>query len=178
MQPAPPLLFSPRLLVADRSVWATSPLGIAVRRVICEFYLFFPPGYVVLWDSKTPHRPAGERVYWCLETSSLTTPSLGQVSTPNSFVSFYLLYFVLPPFEDNGLPSGCLVSSASIQKLFCSICSAFKWSFNEFVGEKVVSPSYSSAILGPPPFSHIFKTKLQPQNTNIPVFPATISWTL
>ena len=42
------------------------------------------------------------------------------------------------------------MSSASIQKLFCGIYSAFKCSFNEFVGEKVVSPSYSSAILGPP----------------------------
>ena len=47
--------------------------------------------------------------------------------------------------------SGCLMSSASIQKLFCGICSTFTCSFNEFVGEKVVSPSYSSAILGPPP---------------------------
>ena len=46
---------------------------------------------------------------------------------------------------------GCLVSSASIQKRFCGICSAFKWSFDEFVGEKEVSPSYSSAVLGPPP---------------------------
>ena len=35
--------------------------------------------------------------------------------------------------------------------LFYGICSAFKCSFDEFVGEKVVSPSYSSAILGPPP---------------------------
>ena len=26
------------------------------------------------------------------------------VSVPNSFVSFYLLYFVLLPFEDNGMP--------------------------------------------------------------------------
>ena len=42
------------------------------------------------------------------------------------------------------------MSSASIQKLFCGIYSAFKCSFDEFVGEKVVSPSYSSAILGPP----------------------------
>ena len=49
-----------------------------------------------------------------------------------------------------GCLSGCLISSASIQKLFCGICSAFKCSFDEFVGEKVVSPSYSSAILGPP----------------------------
>ena len=46
---------------------------------------------------------------------------------------------------------GCLMSSASIQKLFCGICSALKCSFDEFVGEKVVSPSYSSAISGPPP---------------------------
>ena len=29
------------------------------------------------------------------------TPFLGQISIPTSF---YLLYFVLPPFEDNGLP--------------------------------------------------------------------------
>ena len=47
-----------------------------------------------------------------------------------------------------GCLSGCLMSSASIQKLFFffGICSAFKGSFDEFVGEKVVSPSYSSAI--------------------------------
>ena len=42
--------------------------------------------------------------------------------------------------------SGCLVSSASIRKLFCRIYSAWKCSFDEFVGEKVVSLSYSSAI--------------------------------
>ena len=39
----------------------------------------------------------------------------------------------------------------SIQKLFCGIYSAFKCSFDEFVGEKVFSPSYSSTILAPPP---------------------------
>ena len=50
-----------------------------------------------------------------------------------------------------GCFSGCLISSASIQKLFCGIYSAFKYSFDEFVGEKVFSPSYSSAILAPPP---------------------------
>ena len=41
---------------------------------------------------------------------------------------------------------GCLMYSASIQKLFCGICSVFKCSFHEFVGEKVVSPSHSSTI--------------------------------
>ena len=50
-----------------------------------------------------------------------------------------------------GCFSGCLMSSAGIQKLFCGIYSVFKCSFDEFVGEKVVSPSYSSTILGPPP---------------------------
>ena len=40
-------LSSPRLLVADASVWAASPLGVAIRHLICGFYLFiFPPGYV------------------------------------------------------------------------------------------------------------------------------------
>ena len=41
-----------------------------------------------------------------------------------------------------GCLSGCLMSSASIQKLFCGICLAFKRSFDEFVGEKVVSLSF------------------------------------
>ena len=33
-------LFSLHLLVAFASVWGTSPLGVAVRHVICGFYLF------------------------------------------------------------------------------------------------------------------------------------------
>ena len=49
-----------------------------------------------------------------------------------------------------GCFSGCLMSSASDQKLFCEVCSAFSCSLDEFVGQKVVSPSYSSAILAPP----------------------------
>ena len=49
-----------------------------------------------------------------------------------------------------GCFSGHLMSSASNQKLFCEVCSALNCSFDEFVGEKVVSPSYSSAILTPP----------------------------
>ena len=48
-----------------------------------------------------------------------------------------------------GCFSGRLMSSASDQKLFCEICSAINCSFDEFVGEKVLSPSYSSAILAP-----------------------------
>ena len=70
---------------------------------------------------------------------------------PSLFCLFLcLLYFFLPPFEELGCFSGCLMSSASIQKLFCEIYSVFKCSFDEFVEEKVFSPSYSSTILAPP----------------------------
>ena len=54
--------------------------------------------------------------------------------------------FLLSPFEELGCFSGCLMSSAGIQKLFCGIYSTFKCSFDEFVGEKLFSLSYSSAI--------------------------------
>ena len=64
------------------------------------------------------------------------------------------------PFEDLGCFSGCLMSSAGIQKLFCGIYLAFKCSFDEFVGEKVFSPCYSSAILAPPPGDQDLKPSL------------------
>ena len=85
---------------------------------------------------------------------SFMTPFPGLISIPNSFVSlfiFYTLSYLLSKTMDC-LP-GCLMSSASIQKLFYRIYSALKCSFNEFVGEKVISLSYSSAILGLPPTS-------------------------
>ena len=110
----------------------------------------FPPCYVALCASKARHR-FGSEVSWCLETSLfLRLPSRdGTPSLP--LLSLFLFFiFFLPLFEDLGFFSGCLMSSAGIQKLFCGIYSAFKCSFNEFVGEKVFSPSYSSAILAPP----------------------------
>ena len=61
---------------------------------------------------------------------------------------FYILSYLLS--KTMGCFSGYLMSSAGIQKLFCGIYPAFKCSFDEFVGEKVVSPSYSSTILAPP----------------------------
>ena len=90
-------------------------------------------------------------VSWCLETSLFKTPFPGQSSVPTSFVSFFVFYiFSYFLLKTMGCFSGCLMSSAGIQKLFCEIYSAFKCSFDEFVGEKVVSPPYTSAILGPP----------------------------
>ena len=46
-----------------------------------------------------------------------------------------------------GCFSGRLMSAASDQKLFCKLCSPFCCFFNEFVEEKGITPSYSSAIL-------------------------------
>ena len=70
-----------------------------------------------------------------METSSLSrlppwdgSPSLTLLSLFLSFIFFNLL------LKTMGCLSGCLVSSASVQRLFCGICSAFKCSFDEFVG--------------------------------------------
>ena len=50
-----------------------------------------------------------------------------------------------------GCFSGRLMSATSDQKLFCKLSLPFCCSFDEFVEEKVIAPSYSSAILTPPP---------------------------
>ena len=82
------------------------------------------------------------------------TPVPGRISIPTSFVSLFIFYiFSYLLLKTMDCFSGCLMFSASIQKLFCGIYSAFECSFDEFLGEKVVSPSYSSTILGPPPSS-------------------------
>ena len=79
------------------------------------------------------------------------TPFLGWISVPTSFVSLFVFYiFSYLLSKTMGCFSGCLMASPSIQKLFCGIYSGFKCLFDEFVGEKLVSPSYSSAILGLP----------------------------
>ena len=134
------------------SVWAAALLGVAVRPIIYGFnYLFFLP---VILPSEIPrlatHLP--ERVFpdvWKL-LSFLRLPSWdGSLSLSLlSLFIFYISSYLL--LKTMGCHSQCLMSSASIQKLFCRIFSAFKRSFDEFVGDKVVSPSYSSAILGPP----------------------------
>ena len=70
---------------------------------------------------------------------------------PSSFVSLFIFY-ILPYLllKMMGCFPGCLMSSASSQKLLCEVCSTFTCSLDEFVWEKVVSPSYSSAIFAPP----------------------------
>ena len=139
-------LTSPHSLLVNRRVWATSPLVVAVR---CIFW-FFLSCFDALWDSKVPHWHACEGFLLSCNLSSFMTPSPEWVSVPNLFcIYFYLLYFVLPLLKRLDFLSRWLVSSARIQKLFCGSFSTFTWSFDEFVGEKVASLSYSSTILGP-----------------------------
>ena len=120
--------------------------------------LIFPPCYVVLCASKARHRFGSEKVSWCLETSLfLKTSFPGRNSVPPSFVSLFIFHiFSYLLSKKMGCFSGCLMTSACIQKLFCGIYSAFKCSFDEFVGEKVFSLSYSSAILAPSPPTPVF----------------------
>ena len=77
---------------------------------------------------------------------SFKTPFPGRISILFC-LSFCCLYFSYLHSKTMGCFSGCLMSSAGIQKLFCGIYSAFKCSFDEFVREKVISLFYSSAIL-------------------------------
>ena len=88
-------LCSPRSLVAEASVWAT-PLGVAVRCVFCFFFFFSSPGYVALWDSKTPHRPSGERVSCCLETSSPSRLPPKDRSLSLTLLSLFLSFIFCP----------------------------------------------------------------------------------
>ena len=89
--------------------------------------------------------------------SLFKTPFPGWSSLPTSFDSFFVFYIFSYLFlKTTSCFSGCLMSSAGIQKLFCGIYSASKCPFDESVEENVVSPSYSSAILGPPPHFYFY----------------------
>ena len=131
----------------------------ACNLLVLIIYLFFL--HVALCVSKAHHRLSRESVSWCLEISLLKIPFPGWSSLPTSFVSFFVFYISSYLFLKTMICfSGCLMSSASIEKLFCGIYSVLKCSFDEFVREKVVSPSYSSTILGPPSRIIIFKIYL------------------
>ena len=121
---------------------------------VCFFFLFFffftPQLCCHLRFHNFLQTRLSEGFLLCGNFSSFTTPSPGWISIPKSFVSFFIFY-ILSYFLSKrlGCLSGCLMSSASIQKLFCGSCSTFKWSFDEFVGEKEVS-----GPIPPPSWDH------------------------
>ena len=124
MQPASCLAAQPPLASGGcRHLRCFSAGGVTIGLIICGFCLFiFPPCYVTLCASKARHRLGSENVFWCLETSLFLRPFPGRNSVPPSFVSFFVLYiFSYLLSKITGCFSGCLMSSASIQKLFCGI---------------------------------------------------------
>ena len=152
MQPVPPCP-APATLWQIQASALLLPWDLPLGRWSVGFdYLFiFPPGYVALWGSKAHHKLARESVSWSLETSLFfKTPFLGRISVPTSFVFlfiFFIFFYLLS--KTMGCLSGCLMSSASIQKFFYGIFSAFKCSLVNLWGRNGL-PSYSSTILGPP----------------------------
>ena len=113
-------------------------------------YLFFLP---VTLPSVRPTltTDSAVRVFSGVWKPLFLRPLPGTEPPPYLFCLFFLLLYLSYLFLKTMIClSGCLISSASIQKLFCRIYSALKCSFDEFVREKVVSLSYSSAILGLP----------------------------
>ena len=157
------------------SVWATSSLGISVRRVMCVCVCVCVRVCVCMcvcvfssWLCCALRFQNSPQTHWwegflVFGNFSFMTPSLIWISVPNSFVSlfiFYILSYLLS--KRMGCLSGCLLSSTSVQTLLCGTCSAFKWTFDEFVGEIVISPSYSFAILvpHPPHLKNIYKSKI------------------
>ena len=151
------------------------------RNMCFNYLLIFPPYYVALCASKACHRLDSESVSWCLETSLFfKTPFLGRISIPISFVFLFIFYILSYLLSKTMGLSGCLMSSASIQNLFCGICLSFKCSLDEFVGEKVVSPSYSSTILGPPSIFYIWpggkNSLLMSGKENSLPLPSYIQW--
>ena len=75
--------------------------------------------------------------------------SLSEVHVPSLFFCFGFFFFLLPYPGTWGVscPLGSLRSSASVQQVFCRSCSTCRCIFDVFVGRKVISTSYSSAIL-------------------------------
>ena len=90
-------LFSPCSPLVDTSVWATSLLGVAVWRLVCWFFFFFSSSSssrlcCPLRFQNSPQTRQWEGFLIFENFSSFTTPSLGWVSVPNSFVSLFIFY--------------------------------------------------------------------------------------
>ena len=75
--------------------------------------------------------------------------SLPQVQVPSLFFCFWFFFFLLPYPGTWGVSCllGSLRSSASVQWVFCRSCSTCRCISDIFVGRKVISTSYSSALL-------------------------------
>ena len=145
MQPA---LLCPHLLVAGASIWGIFLLGVVFRHVICGFYLFSLPVRLPSEIRKLPPDlpvrgfPGVQKLPLLRLPSRDGSPSLTLLSLFLSFI------FCPTSFQRGAAFLGAWCPLLVIRSCFV-VCSVFKWSSDEFVGEKVVSPSCSSTILVP-----------------------------
>ena len=165
MQPMPPCS-------APTSWWQAQASGLLLHWQLqlgaysVGFFFFF--SLLVMLPSEIPKLPTDLLVkefptVWKL---LLHVTSSGQVSVPNSCLTFCPLYFVLPPFKENGLPfwvPGVLCQHSevvlwkllSIQMIFWWIC----W------GESGLPILFLRHLGSSPPFCCLFKWLL---NTECP----------
>ena len=154
MQPGPPCS-------SPACWWQLGALGVVTRHcnlwVLIIDWLIFPPDYVALCDSKIPHRPPWE-CFLVFGNFSFKTPFPGRIFVPTSFVSLFIFH-ILSYFlsKTMGCLSGCLMSSANIQKLFCGIFSAFKFSFQWICGGEIGLPILFLRHLRTAPVLHILR---------------------
>ena len=137
MQPVPGLPVQPLLANGRyRRLWCFSAGGINIGLIICGFFVYFSS---LLCCPLCFQGSAQTRQWECFlvfgNFSLFKAPFPGRSSIPPSFVSFFVFY----------------IFSYLLSKTMVWIYSVFKCPFDEFVGEKVFSLSYSSAILAPPP---------------------------
>ena len=90
--------------------------------------------------------------------SFLLHSSIPVVQVPSLFFCLCYFFFLLPYPSTGGVSClfGGLTFSASVQQVFHRSCSTCRCSFDVFVGRKVISTSYSSAILKAPSRANIF----------------------
>ena len=104
----------------------------------------------------------------CVETFPLHS-SLPEVQVLSLFFCLCFFFFLLPypgTWEFSCL-WGTLRSFASIQQVFCTSCSTCRCIFDVLVGKKVISTSYSSAILKVVLLHYFYKASCYFQYINI-----------
>ena len=115
----------------------------ACNLLVLIIYLCFLPATLPSVLPKLATDSAGRMFLGVWKSLFLRFPSQNGISfprwssLPTSFVFFLIFYIFSYLFLKTMICfSGCLMSSASIQKLFFGICSSLKCSFDEFVREK------------------------------------------
>ena len=125
---------------------------VAVRLVFCSFSFFFFLSqllYVAFLDSKTPHRPASERVSYCVETSPPSGLLLQDGSPSLTLLTLFLSFIFCPTSFQREWAAflGTWSPPPVFRSCFVEIAQHSNDLLMNLWREKVVSPSYSSTIL-------------------------------